>query len=130
MRAKSAAMLAMWLVILAGAQIAAIVQLARFFVKTEPGQWLDTTALAGNYIGQDRIGGAVDHVLNGMSILSLGIAMTVIAFIAIVRRRMGLTFMTFVLILGANATTQVLKFALDRPNLGIDEERAAAGNSL
>ena len=38
--------------------------------------------------------------------------------------------MVLVLIAGANATTQLFKQVIDRPNLGVDIERAAAGNSL
>jgi hypothetical protein len=34
------------------------------------------------------------------------------------------------LIIGANVTTQVLQRVIDRPEIGVDPERAAAGNSL
>jgi membrane-associated phospholipid phosphatase len=130
MRARSTVLLAVWQLVLAAAQIAALVQVWRFFVQTEHGQQLDWVALAGNSIGQERIDDLVDRVLNAMSIASLAVATAVIGFIALIRGRRGLALMTILLVIGANATTQVLKAGIDRPDLGIDEERSAAGNSL
>jgi membrane-associated phospholipid phosphatase len=130
MRARSTASLAGWLLLLAAGQVVALVQVWRFFVRSEHGQLLDTIALAGNSIGRDRIDELVDTLLNAMSIASLAVATAVIGFIALIRGRRGLALMTILMIVGANATTQVLKYVVTRPDLGIDEERAAAGNSL
>jgi membrane-associated phospholipid phosphatase len=123
-------LLAVWLLLLSAAQAVALVQLWRFFVHTEHGQLLDWIALTGNSIGRDRIDELVDRVLNAMSALSLAIATAVIGFIALIRGRKALALMTILLIVGANVTTQFLKYGIDRPDLGIDEERAAVGNSL
>jgi membrane-associated phospholipid phosphatase len=104
--------------------------LAQFFVRTEHGQRLDTIALTGNSIGQARIDELVNTILNAMSLASIAVATAVLAFIALIRGRKGLALMVLLLIAGSNLTTQVLKYVIPRPNLGIDIERAAAGNSL
>ncbi|MEH0824532.1 MULTISPECIES: phosphatase PAP2 family protein [unclassified Micromonospora] len=129
-RATARGWTAVWLVVLALAQAAALVVVWRFAVHTGTGQWLDTVALTGNRIGQDRIDGPVDRILNAMSVVSLLAATAVIGFIALIRGRKGLAVAATLLIAGANVTTQLLKYVLDRPALGIDPERDAVGNSL
>ncbi|MEV6519041.1 phosphatase PAP2 family protein [Micromonospora chalcea] len=130
MRETARGWTAVWLVVLALLQTAAFVVVWRFAVHTELGQWLDTVALTGNRIGQDRIDGPVDTLLNAMSVVSLLAATAVIGFIALIRGRKALAVTATLLIAGANVTTQVLKHFLVRPDFGIDPERAAAGNSL
>jgi membrane-associated phospholipid phosphatase len=122
--------LALRLLVLAGAEVAAFVLVWRFFVQSEHGQLLDTVALTGNSIGQARVEDLVDTVLNTMSVLSLTIATAVAGFIALIRRRIAVAFAAVLLIVGANVTTQVFKQIIDRPELGVDVQRAAAGNSL
>jgi len=122
--------LGLWLVVLAAAEVACLVAVCRFFVRSEHGQLLDHVALAGNWIGRARIDGVVDTVLNTVSVVSLVAATATIGFIALIRRRVALAFGTILLIVGANLTTQVLKRLIERPELGVDVERAAAGNSL
>ncbi|MEU4480193.1 phosphatase PAP2 family protein [Micromonospora sp. NPDC023966] len=121
---------AVWLVVLALAQTAAFLVVWRFAVHTQLGQWLDTVALTGNRIGQDRIDGPVDRILNAMSVVSLLVATAMIGFIALIRGRKALAVTATLLIAGANVSTQLLKHYLGRPDFGIDPERAAAGNSL
>ncbi|MEU2610498.1 phosphatase PAP2 family protein [Micromonospora sp. NPDC007271] len=121
---------AVWLVVLALAQAVALLLLWRIAVHTALGQWIDTVALTGNRIGQDRIDGPVNRILNAMSVVSLLAATAVIGFIALIRNRKTLAVTTTLLIAGANLSTQLLKYHLARPDLGIDPERAAAGNSL
>jgi membrane-associated phospholipid phosphatase len=130
MRGKWTALLAAWQFAVGAACAAAFVALAQFYVRTEHGQRLDTIALTGNSIGQARIDELVNTVLNAMSLASLAVATAVLAFIALIRGRKGLALMVLLLIAGSNLTTQVLKSVISRPNLGIDIERAAAGNSL
>ncbi|EEP70631.1 phosphoesterase [Micromonospora sp. ATCC 39149] len=129
-RATARGWTAVWLVVLVLAQTAAFVVVWRAALHTEPGQWLDTVALTGNRIGQDRIAEPVNHILNTMSALSLLVATAVIGFIALIRRRVALAITATLLIAGANVTTQLLKHSLVRPDFGIDPERAAVGNSL
>ncbi|WP_229399938.1 phosphatase PAP2 family protein [Micromonospora okii] len=129
-RATARGWTAVWLVLLALAQTAAFVVVWRAALHTELGQWVDTVALTGNRIGQDRIAEPVDRILNTMSVVSLLAATAVIGFIALIRRRVALAVTATLLIAGANVTTQLLKHFLARPNYGIDPERVAAGNSL
>ncbi|WP_200215694.1 phosphatase PAP2 family protein [Micromonospora coerulea] len=121
---------AVWLVVLALAQAAAFLLVWRFALHTEVGQWIDTVALTGNRIGQDRIDGPVNRILNAMSVVSLLVATAVIGFIALIRGRKALAVTATLLIAGANGSAQLLKHVLTRPDFGIDPERAAAGNSL
>lgn len=122
--------LVLWLLVLACAEVVAFVAIWRFFVQSRHGQALDTVALVGNSIGQARISDVVNTVLNTMSVLSLAIATAVVAFIALIRRRVAVAIGAIVLIVGANVTTQILKRIIWRPEFGVDLERAAAGNSL
>ncbi|MFY1703072.1 MULTISPECIES: phosphatase PAP2 family protein [Micromonospora] len=121
---------AVWLVVLALAQAVAFVVVWRLAVHTQLGQWIDTVALTGNRIGQDRIEGPVDRILNAMSVVSLLAATAVIGFIALIRGRVALAITATLLIAGANVTTQLLKYGLPRPDFGVDPERAFVGNSL
>jgi membrane-associated phospholipid phosphatase len=122
--------LVLWLLALAGAEVVGFVLVAHFFVRSEHGQLLDTVALAGNRIGRARIEHLVDVILNTISVLSVAVATAAVGFIALIRRRIAVGVGVILLIAGANATTQLLKHALGRPDLGVDAARAAAGNSL
>ena len=73
-RQRAVGLSTVWLVLLVAAQVAAFVALWRFAVTTEHGQLLDTIALTGNSIGQDRIDGLVNRVLNAMSVVSVVVA--------------------------------------------------------
>ena len=122
--------LVVWLTLLAVVETAAVVALWRFFVQTRHGQLLDTVALTGNTIGQTRVQGLVDTVLTAITAASLVLATTVVGFIALARRRIAVAVGAIVLIVGANATAQLAKVLINRPNLGVDVQRAAAGNSM
>ncbi len=130
MRQRSPVLLSVGLVTIAAIQVIAFVAVYRFFVLTERGQALDTIALASNELGTNRLGGPVNAVLNAISVVAVVIAMVVVGFIALVRRRVALAVTSVVLIAGANATVELLKRYLHRPDLGIDPERAVAGNSF
>ncbi|RLP86647.1 phosphatase PAP2 family protein [Micromonospora sp. BL4] len=130
MRATARGWTAVWLVVMALVQVAAFLVVWRVAVHTEIGQWVDTVALTGNRIGQDRIDGPVDKLLNAMSVVSLLAATAVIGFIALIRGRIALAITATLLIAGANVSTQLLKYGLNRPDYGLDPERAAVGNSL
>ncbi|MEU1241778.1 phosphatase PAP2 family protein [Micromonospora parva] len=130
MRATARGWTAVWLVVLALVQAAAFLAVWRVAVHLEIGQWVDTVALTGNRIGQDTIDGPVDRILNAMSVVSLLAATAMIGFIALIRGRIALAITATLLIAGANVTTQLLKYGLNRPDFGLDPERAAVGNSL
>lgn len=118
------------MVVLALVQAAAFLAVWRVAVHSEIGQWVDTVALTGNRIGQDTIDGPVDKILNAMSVVSLLAVTATIGFIALIRGRIALAITATLLIAGANVTTQLLKYGLNRPDYGVDPERAAVGNSL
>lgn len=122
--------LVVWLLIVAGVQVAALVAVWRFFVRSEHGQLLDTLALSANSVGHDSTARLVDLILNAVSALSLAVAAVIVAFIALIRRRVAVAFGALLLLVGANVSAQLLKMVLARPDLGVDPERAAAGNSL
>ncbi|MEW2428809.1 phosphatase PAP2 family protein [Micromonospora sp. NPDC047644] len=130
MRATARGWTAVWLVVLALVQAAAFLAVWRVAVHSEIGQWVDTVALTGNRIGQDTIDGPVDKILNAMSVVSLLAVTATIGFIALIRGRIALAITATLLIAGANVTTQLLKYGLNRPDYGVDPERAAVGNSL
>ncbi|MEV4656426.1 phosphatase PAP2 family protein [Micromonospora sp. NPDC049301] len=130
MRATARGWTAVWLVVMALVQAAAFLAVWRVAVHSEIGQWIDTVALTGNRIGQDRIDGPVDTLLNAMSVVSLLAATATIGFIALMRGRIALAITATLLIAGANLSTQLLKYGLDRPDYGLDPERAGVGNSL
>ena len=120
----------MWLTVLGAVDVVLFVGVLHFFVRSPHGQLLDTVALTGNSIGQTHIQGLVDTILNTISVASLVLATAFVGFIALVRRRVAAAVGAVLLIVGANLTAQLLKFLIVRPDLGIDPERAAAGNSL
>lgn len=122
--------LAAWLLVLAAAQVLAFESVRQVFVQTVRGQQVDTAALAGTGIGEGHVAGLVSAVLNTVSVLSVIAATVAIGFIALMRRRILLAVVATLMILGANLTTQLLKAFTERPDLGIDAARAAAGNSL
>jgi membrane-associated phospholipid phosphatase len=122
--------LVLWLLLLAAAQGAMLIIVGRFFVRTHHGQALDWVVLSANSIGQDRVAHPVGAILNTMSVVSLAAATAVAGFIALIRRRVAVAVGAVLLVGGANLTAQIVKHLLTRPHLGVDVERAAAGNSL
>jgi membrane-associated phospholipid phosphatase len=130
MRDRGTVLLGAWFVVLGAACVGAFLGLVEFSVRTERGQWVEWITLTGASIGQARTHNLVTTVLNGMSVVSLAIAAAVVAFIALVRGRRGLALAVLLLIAGANITTQLAKAAITRPYVGVNIERAAAGNSL
>nr|MDT0659745.1 phosphatase PAP2 family protein [Micromonospora sp. DSM 115978] len=130
MRGRTMGLTVAWLLLLAAVQTLAFVALWQFAVGTERGQLLDTVALTGNTIGQERVDQPVGTVLNAVSAVSLVGATVFIGFIALIRGRVLLALVTTALIAGANVTTQALKYVIERPDFGADPERDGAGNSL
>lgn len=118
-----------WLLCLAVVQAGLATLVVRAFVFTTPGQWTETAALQGNAIGRDEVAHAVDAVLDPISVLSVGVAIATVTFIAMVRRRFALAVAASALVIGANVATQVLKQLIDRPDLGVDAP-ARMANSL
>jgi membrane-associated phospholipid phosphatase len=129
MRARPVGLI-LWLLLLAAVEAAAFAVLWRFAVRTVHGQSLDFLALSGNSIGQSRIEGVVSRILDTISAVSLLAATAAVGFIALARRRVAVALGAVLLIVGTSASAYLLKAAIVRPDLGVDPERAAAGNSL
>jgi membrane-associated phospholipid phosphatase len=91
---------------------------------------LDTVALYGNGLGRARVGGPLDAALGAISVGSIAFILVTIAVVAVARRRAGLALTSAISVVGACATSYLLKPAIGRPYLGVDPDRAYAGNSL
>ncbi|MFY1698487.1 phosphatase PAP2 family protein [Solwaraspora sp. WMMA2101] len=130
MRSRGATLLAAWCLLLAVGQTLAFALVWWAFVRTWRGQMLDTIALTGNSIGQDEAYGPASTVLGVVSVASLALATGVIGFIALLRGRVLLAVVAMAVIAGSNLTTQLFKYRVGRPDLGVDPIDAYAANSL
>lgn len=120
-----------WLAGLAVANLVLLLLVVKYSIGTIRGQMLDTVALAGNGLGRVRFGGTLNTALDAVSVASLVLVLLVVGLIALLRRRFALAVMAVILVAGSVATTYVLKYyVITRTDLGVDPERAAAGNSL
>ncbi|MEV4642733.1 phosphatase PAP2 family protein [Actinoplanes sp. NPDC049548] len=86
-------------------------------VRTSPGQKVDTLAMRGADVQHPRVVEVLDRALNGTTLVSLVAVCLAAAAIGIIRRRADLAIGAAILVLGANATTQLLKSRLPRPDL-------------
>lgn len=91
--------------------------LYRVFVRTITGQAVDTTAMQGAEVSHPRVVEVLDRTLNGTSLASLVLVCLAAATVGVLRRRLDLAVGAGLLVIGANATTQLLKMRLDRPDL-------------
>ncbi|MEV8503193.1 phosphatase PAP2 family protein [Actinoplanes sp. NPDC051475] len=86
-------------------------------VRTPLGQSVDTLVMRGADVQHPKIVGVLDRALNGTTLVSLVAVCLVAATIGVIRRRADLAIAAAVLVLGANASTQLLKMRLPRPDL-------------
>jgi membrane-associated phospholipid phosphatase len=120
-----------WLGTLWLANVLLFVLLTGASVDTVRGQMLDTVALAGNSLGRRTVDAPLDATLGAISAASIGVILIIILVVALARRRLVLALMSAVVVLGTTATTYLAKgWLIHRPDLGIDPDRAGAGNSL
>jgi membrane-associated phospholipid phosphatase len=115
----------LWLV-----NVALLAAVASVSVRTIRGQMLDTVALYGNSLGRRTLDEPLDAALNAVSIGSIVLVLAAILMVALARRRVTLAVMSAAVVVGSAATAYLLKRGMDRPFLGIDPDRANAGNSL
>lgn len=98
------------------------------FLDRPGGQRVDETALQGARLGREHLIDEALAVLGLVSVAGLATATAVIAVLAFTRRRVDLAIGAVLLVVGANVTTQFVKYrGLERPDLGIDTR---AFNSL
>ncbi|GIF37227.1 phosphatase PAP2 family protein [Actinoplanes xinjiangensis] len=87
------------------------------FVRTISGQWLDTAAMLGTEVRYARLEELLSRTLNATTLTSLVLVCLIAAAVGVVRKRIDLAIAAAVLVLAANATTQLLKDWLPRPTL-------------
>jgi membrane-associated phospholipid phosphatase len=88
------------------------------FVRTVGGQRLDQGAFEGRALANGRAREAADQLLTTISVTTLALAIGVLVVQAFVRRRVALSIVAAVVIVGAVLTTEVLKHhLLERPDL-------------
>ncbi|MGO2542126.1 MAG: phosphatase PAP2 family protein [Specibacter sp.] len=107
--------------------LAALISLAgmaasfKFFIKTTTGQYMDESALVEAAVVGERIGTQVAQVLDLLPATSLVIAVLVILFVTLARRRWKAAGFALVAMAAANLSTQLIKAGLpDRPDLGVN----------
>ncbi|MEV4707992.1 phosphatase PAP2 family protein [Actinoplanes sp. NPDC049316] len=86
-------------------------------VRTPLGQTIDTMAMRGADVHHPRVVQVLDRALNGTTLVSLVAVCLAAAAIGVIRRRADLAIAAAILVLGANASTQLLKTHLTRPGL-------------
>jgi membrane-associated phospholipid phosphatase len=118
--------------VLSAATCAALVALTYYLaVRTTRGRLLDGASLRGAVDARSGVTDAVERLLDTVSVLSLLAAALTLAVIGLARLRRELALAAVVLVVGANATTQVLKrFVLERPDVGLEESTPSTLNSL
>src|SRR5688572_4543234 len=95
-----------------------LVALAWASVRTIGGQMLDTVALYGNSLGRRTLDDPLDAVLQAVSVGSIVLILAAILVVALARRRVPLAVTSAAVVVGASATTYLLKRGIDRPFLG------------
>ncbi len=100
----------------------------RIFVTTAEGQRVDQAAMDGAQFGRTRLWQIAEPILEVVSIPALAVVVLAAMTMAVLRRRWMLALQIAVLVVGANLTTQLLKYyVLHRPDLDVTY---ALANSL
>jgi hypothetical protein len=100
-------------------------------VQTTQGRMLDGSSFRGAKQARSPVTAVVERLLDIISVSSLAAALVIVAAIALLRLRRDLALAALAVILGSNATSQLLKnYVLSRPDLGIYETTPATLNSL
>lgn len=97
----------------------------RFFVGTYDGQLLDQAAFEGAEYGRNELWRVAEPVLDVISVPFIAGVLAIAVIVALVRRRWLLAAQVALLIAGANASGQLLKYGLfDRPDLEVGDRLA------
>jgi membrane-associated phospholipid phosphatase len=87
------------------------------FVRTSLGQTVDTIAMRGADVHHPKVVQLLDRTLNSTTLVSLVLVCLAAAAIGVLRKRIDLALGATLLVIGANASTQLLKTRLSRPLL-------------
>ena len=97
----------------------------RVFVGTYEGQLLDQAAFEGAEFGRNELWRVAEPVLDVISVPFIAGVLAIAVVVALVRRRWLLAAQVALLIAGANASGQLLKYGLlDRPDLEVGDRLA------
>ena len=96
---------------------AGVLALYRVFVRTALGQLADTAAMRGGDVHHPKVVAVLSRTLNGTTLVSLVLVCVVAATIGVLRKRIDLAVGAALLVIGANASAQLLKTRLARPDL-------------
>jgi membrane-associated phospholipid phosphatase len=86
-------------------------------VRTSLGQTVDTLMMRGADVHHERVVQVLDRALNGTTLVSLVLVCVAAAAIGFIRRRVDLALAAGLLVIGANASSQLFKTRLTRPDL-------------
>nr|WP_296074340.1 phosphatase PAP2 family protein [uncultured Actinoplanes sp.] len=89
----------------------------KVFVRTTLGQTVDTVAMRGADVHHPKVVQLLDRTLNGTTLASLVLVCLAAAAVGVLRKRIDLAVGATLLVIGANASTQLLKTQLSRPHL-------------
>ncbi len=97
----------------------------RVFVGTYDGQLLDQAAFEGVELGRNQLWRVAEPVLDVISVPFIAGVLAIAVIVALVRRRWLLAAQVALLIAGANASGQLLKYGLfERPDLEVGDRLA------
>lgn len=89
----------------------------RVFIRTSLGQLVDTAALRGGDVQHPKVVEVLSRALNGTTLVSVVAVCVAAATIGILRKRLDLAIGAAVMVIGSNATVELLKGRLARPTL-------------
>jgi len=87
------------------------------FVRTATGQYADTTGMRGGDVHHPRVVDVLSRTLNGTTLVTLVLVCVAAVVVGMLRHRLDLAIGATVLVLGSNASCQLLKTRLPRPDL-------------
>jgi membrane-associated phospholipid phosphatase len=96
---------------------AGVLAVHRVALRTSLGQLVDTAAMRGSDVQHPKVVEVLSRTLNGTTGVSLVLVCLAAAAIGVLRKRIDLAVGAGLLVLGANASTQLLKTRLTRPDL-------------
>ena len=97
--------------------LAGTAALWRVFIRTSVGQVVDTASMRGGDVHHPKVVEVLSRTLNGTTLASVVLVCLVAAVIGVLRKRIDLALGSALMVIGANASTQLLKTRIGRPNL-------------
>jgi membrane-associated phospholipid phosphatase len=97
--------------------LAGVAALYRVFMRTSLGQVVDTASMRGGDVQHPQVTEVLSRTLNGTTLASVVLVCLVAAVIGVLRKRIDLAVGSALMVIGSNASTQLLKSRISRPNL-------------